>query len=261
MKIKLSQLRRLIREELERNRFKSLLREVEAGVGLSGKSLSLVGRLAELNRELEGHGIEMGVKQGANPRGGAVFMFAIRSTTDPTKVELLPDGDLPKSATERFAAPRDVLEKTLYGSIDVGLPKNRGECSGALVVRYTSPTTDGWGPLLYDLAMEFATQQGGGLASDRDVVSPRARAVWNKYDAARPDVQPVQLDWLDGPETSKLTPDDETDDCRQDMALHLMRDRLQGDEKAWSQSPLSRAYRKPDGTVTAALDAAGLLWR
>lgn len=260
MKMRLRELRGLIREELERGGFGGLLREAEAD--LSGKSLSLVGRLEDLNRELEAHGIEAGIKQETNSRGETRFMFAVRSTTDPDKMELLPVGQLPKTATEKFRVSRDVLEKTPYGSIEVGPPgRSEGKCSGAFVVKYTSTTAKGWGPLLYDLAMEFATQQGGGLASDRGTVSKSARDVWNKYDSERSDVVPVQLDRLDGPRSSQLTPDDESDDCSQEMVLHLIGDLPQDDEKVWSKSPLSRAYLKTGGAVRLALYSAGLLWR
>lgn len=39
----------------------------------------------------------------------------------------------------------------------------------------------GWGPLVYDVAMERATELGGGLAPDRGYVSPAARRVWDVY--------------------------------------------------------------------------------
>jgi hypothetical protein len=46
-----------------------------------------------------------------------------------------------------------------------------GECGGAWEVYHTE-ATQGWGPMLYDVAMEYATQNGGGLISDRSAVSP-----------------------------------------------------------------------------------------
>jgi tetratricopeptide (TPR) repeat protein len=118
--------------------------------------------------------------------------------------------------------------------------------------------------LLYDLAMEYATTsgRGGGLAPDRESVTGAARGVWSKYGSARGDVEKSQLDvpykfaqrepeiWGDN-----LTPKYD-DDCGMDSAQEGM-----PEPGGWRDSPLSRAYRKPDGSTTAALQAAGLLWR
>ena len=44
----------------------------------------------------------------------------------------------------------------------------------------------GFGPLLYDIAMEMVNKVGGvGLMSDRRSVSPEARKVWRKYSEDR----------------------------------------------------------------------------
>jgi hypothetical protein len=48
--------------------------------------------------------------------------------------------------------------------------------------------TRGWGPLGYDILMEYATLLGSGLSPDVYAVSPSARAVWSHYVAHRPDV-------------------------------------------------------------------------
>ena len=267
MKIRLGELRQLIREELERNRLSELLREAEAGVGLSGKSLSLVARLEEINRDLEVHDLQVGIVQGVSPQSETRFRFSVRSLTNPIESSPVPEesSDRLKVAKKLSGAPsesiRDALEKVPYGWIDVSRPDGKGECSGALVVKYTAPTADGWGPLLYDLAMEFATQQGGGLASDRGDVSSSARGVWSKYDTARPDVTPVQLDRKGGERKYKLTPDDPSDDCSQDMVMYLLNKLPNSDEAEWSKSPLSRAYLKTDGAVMASLESAGLLWQ
>lgn len=47
----------------------------------------------------------------------------------------------------------------------------------------------GYGPLLYDLAMEYVFLTGGtGLMASREEVSPAASSVWKTYQASRPDV-------------------------------------------------------------------------
>jgi len=68
---------------------------------------------------------------------------------------------------------------------------------------------DGWGPLLYDIAMEFQGEKG--LMCDRDEVSDDASWVWEKYLTSRDDVQPKVLD----DEKGYFTPDDPNDDCEQ----------------------------------------------
>jgi hypothetical protein len=50
-------------------------------------------------------------------------------------------------------------------------------------------SVQGWGPLLYDIAIEYATEKGTGLVPDRRGISPEAISVWNKYAHNRPDVQ------------------------------------------------------------------------
>ncbi len=48
--------------------------------------------------------------------------------------------------------------------------------------------SDGWGPLLHDLAMEYATSHGKGLGPDYRENSPDSMAVWNYYHDKRDDV-------------------------------------------------------------------------
>lgn len=50
----------------------------------------------------------------------------------------------------------------------------------------------GYGPLLYDVAMELATESGGGLMPDRDEVSPAAHSVWSHY-MSRPGIEAISL--------------------------------------------------------------------
>ena len=154
------------------------------------------------------------------------------------------------------------------GSIEVsraGLDRDDGgKCAGANIVRLTRPTTQGWGPLLYDLAMEHSSKgRSGGLAPDRFEVSGDANDVWVKYATARPDVEPQQLDVSSkhaehDPKTwgDQLTPEDPSDDCAQVTAQTY----AGGKRGAWRKSHLSRAYKKSDRSVTAALKAAGLFW-
>jgi len=61
-----------------------------------------------------------------------------------------------------------------------------------------SSATSGYGPKLYDVLMEAATEKGAMLTSDRSMVSGDAKNVWEYYFNNRPDVQKTPLkpsDW------------------------------------------------------------------
>jgi len=127
-------------------------------------------------------------------------------------------------------------------------------CDDAWQIEYAE-ATGGWGPLLYDIAMEFATLNGGGLTPDRVSVSSDAKAVWDYYLSNRGNVASHQLDkqpeekLLTGPQ---LTPDIEVDDCKQASAA-----KDTGRDK-WFESSLSKRYTKSPTTINA-LRAAGRL--
>ena len=72
-----------------------------------------------------------------------------------------------------------------------------GETYGAFEVTL-SRADRGWGPMLYDVVMETATQKGSGLTPDRYDVSDAALGVWNYYLHQRPDVDHAQLDFEPG---------------------------------------------------------------
>lgn len=122
-------------------------------------------------------------------------------------------------------------------------------CLDAMMVSY-SQVAGGWGPLLYDVVMEIATMKGGGLVSDRTVLSSEGYAVWEFYANNRPDVEKIQLD----NEAGDLTPDDYSDDCLQSTTYdyaNLKRTR-------WTSVPISKMYRKQPEMLDA-LRAAGKL--
>ena len=82
----------------------------------------------------------------------------------------------------------------IYGTIAIERLSSWGDpdCDGAFIV-VNSVATPGYGPLLYDVAIEYASILGSGLVSDRYNVSPAANKVWAKY-AARDDVKNFQCD-------------------------------------------------------------------
>ena len=125
-----------------------------------------------------------------------------------------------------------------------------GDCLDAWMVA-NAAAKDGWGPMLYDVAMEWATEYGGGLMSDRSSVSKDAYGVWDYYKNNRPDVEKGQLDmpqdWFEnGPQ----------DDCKQGSTWTWLA-RTDGDEEEWTKVPLSKVYRKPGMKTINALKAAG----
>jgi len=78
----------------------------------------------------------------------------------------------------------------IKGVVEVGEP-TLGDCDGALeIIRSTA--TKGWGPLLYDVAIEVASTRASGLVSDREKTSPAATRVWEYY-LNRPDVKSHKL--------------------------------------------------------------------
>ena len=158
---------------------------------------------------------------------------------------------------------KDARVSDVHGEVQIQYPhKGIGPCGEALEVVYTSAAS-GWGPMLYDVAMEVASEVGGGLTPDRSSVSDSAQNVWNYYLGSRGDVQSHQLDLTDRDIKSaekflkppvklqKLTPDIEEDDCLQIKSVRAHREE-------WDQSSLSKRYTKPPTTMNA-LRAAGRL--
>lgn len=119
------------------------------------------------------------------------------------------------------------------------------------------------GPLLYDVAIELASQMGGGLMSGRYSVSGEAADVWDKYDD-RGDVDSEQLDielaFRSNPHAlAQLTPDDDTDDCIQNSAVDYGHETDERDPWSWSDRSLSRIFRKRRTPVMDELRKRGLL--
>ena len=149
----------------------------------------------------------------------------------------------------------------IYGSIQLYKISSSeidrvGPCLEAWMISW-SQASPGYGPMLYDLAMEYATAQGSGLMADRSEVSGDARKVWGYYLDNRSDVVPVQLDNA----YSDLT-DTYDDDCDQEVAGGAMFMRPQDPELLddnWHQHPLSKMYKKTNDSMTKELKTLGKL--
>ena len=156
---------------------------------------------------------------------------------------------------------KDLEGNRIYGKVEIlSIPENYdvGPCSGAWAVG-RSRAASGWGPLLYDVAIEWATQNAAGLIADRTSVSGSAEAVWRYYMQNRKDVTAHQLD--DPIDT--LTSEKE-DNCDQEVAggyrwgsPSLFR-KENPENPDCMNSALSKRYTKEPTTINA-LKAAGKL--
>jgi|6_EtaG_2_1085325.scaffolds.fasta_scaffold42973_2 hypothetical protein len=131
--------------------------------------------------------------------------------------------------------------------------REHGQCGGAWKVS-SANAGQGWGPMLYDVAIEYATIMADGLVADRDAVSPEARRVWDYYFMRRGDTTAHQLDNLN----NDLTPEIEEDNCDQRVAgFDIARpsgERYGTRKKTgvdWTKSPLSKRYTKESATMDA----------
>ena len=145
------------------------------------------------------------------------------------------------------------LEKfgTVDGFMYIGKYKDKAgnKCLDAFEVRFVE-AKGGFGPMLYDLAIEYATQNGGGLIADRYNVSDEAYSVWHKYNNMRDDVESIQLDNLE----NELTPDAE-DNCIQKSSVRWSKIR----EIPWEDTATARIYRKNNLEMTNRLRKIGKL--
>jgi hypothetical protein len=142
-------------------------------------------------------------------------------------------------------------------------------CNHGMVV-YWALADQGWGPLLYDVAIEIATMltEGNGLAADRGTVSSKAYKVWNYYLKNRsvPDCSdPATVEYFKGKDMpcpggsaettyvqlddspGYLTKDKTTDDCLQGSSLHHARKQ----NIDWPDTAIAKMYRKPPTTMKA----------
>jgi len=123
-------------------------------------------------------------------------------------------------------------ENPVVGMIRVDEPNDTCNHAGVIII---SAADKGFGPLLYDIAME---KYPGGLTADRYSVSPAARHVWTYYAKNRGDVDKKPFDDIDNPQTP-----DPTDDC----VLH--------DKEHPGTDPLDFSYKSSSGVQVSQLVA------
>ena len=157
------------------------------------------------------------------------------------------------------------------------------KCSDGYVSKLTYRTKEGWGPLLYSISMEHASEVGGGLMSDRGLVSGAAKGVWDYFDKNKKGVGgpvvPNQMDISDIEARTyglnQLTPDDESDDCSQVSSIKYSLGNDYGDwtsgaakdmptppseeEKdkmfQWAKQSLSKTFTKTSLNIKKLIDA------
>lgn len=152
---------------------------------------------------------------------------------------------------DRFQTLRLGTEDAYEDDVDgewiarIDLVKRR-DCGGAWMVGMVE-ANDGWGPLMYDIAMEWATQNGGGLVADRTQVSLESRRVWEYYLNKRNDPT-IAMHQLDNPRDPQTK--DKKDDC--DMSAASWNDYavdVTKYETDWKSSPLSKRWTKEPVTL------------
>jgi len=116
------------------------------------------------------------------------------------------------------------------------------KCNDAMIMSWAK-VKDGYGPLLYDILMEFATDLGRGLTPDRYTVSRAAKKVWSYYFNNRSDITRKILDYEEEP---FITPDDKSDDCNASSVRRDWEEYDNGNYTTWEdyykKSPLNYVY-------------------
>jgi hypothetical protein len=158
------------------------------------------------------------------------------------------------AATQQFSDLKKDDSANPSGAVEIMKmeEEQEGPCFDGYMVA-GSEAEKGWGPLLYEVALEWSSQNGGGLVADRWIVSHHAQAVWDKY-GQRGDVDQRQMDvsheffpkHMDPKNFPQLTPDVKADDCDQSLSL-----RKSG--KGWHKDSKSKIYRKDTPEVMKAL--------
>ena len=147
----------------------------------------------------------------------------------------------------------------IYGYVSAVKPKKaiHGPCLDVYIIGRTA-ARKGWGPMLYDIAMEVAGEDG--LSADRESLSDEAYNVWNYYLKRRPDVTAKQLDDLD----NTLTPGESEDNCNpssaEDHSKLLKYAPVKSlRKKGLKDSPVMKAYVKNNRDTIETLQKMGKL--
>ena len=157
----------------------------------------------------------------------------------------------------------------LFGEIDI--EQNKKPCLNSFQI-VNSESEKGFGPIIYEVALEWSSMNGGGLTSDRYSVSSDASSVWDKYVRNRSDVKKAQMDIDKSASTIKATID-QTDYKDKDEIINLpqLTPNIPDDDcvqvsstldkglENWNDSDLSKVYFKEEPEVMEILKKLGML--
>ena len=105
-----------------------------------------------------------------------------------TVTDLYPDVDM---GIDGFViAITEFADDTPLGHVEIGTSQFRDSCGkDTLTIYYADASMiRGYGPLMYDISMEFARKKGFWLMSDRENIAHNAVRVWDYYLNKRSDV-------------------------------------------------------------------------
>jgi hypothetical protein len=122
----------------------------------------------------------------------------------------------------------DYREKKVMGKVVI-LNDDKVECIDALMVQ-SSEAPSGYGPMLYDVAMELAGEKG--IYSDRTAVTAAAQNVWEFYEHSREDIESFH---------PAETVNEQGGECIETIT------QMFGEE--WEDDPLNKIFRRKDGNM------------
>ena len=231
-------LRQYVRKQLlsERGKNAAPPKRNLAGMDYSGKNRSMVQKLIDSNM-----GIEIRPWVSRKGVGYIDVAYVDADTQEWTEFDVAGgDGDHSGSII-------DIHE----------VPDKYGPCGGKVYTIGYAGAPKGWGPFLYDIALEYVESIGGaGIISDRRSVSDDAVPVWDTYYEARPDIIAIQLN----DKTGKPRARSKKLNCDQKVAIEDMKRRPE--IRSWIDSPLSKMYKTGPNHYNAfeALKKEGLIF-
>jgi len=183
------------------------------------------------------------------------------------KIRKMVDGGMVVKLVEFDAIVRTSLFDSNGEEVGVvRIEKPTNPCRGAWkVIESKMNIEGGFGPVLYDVMLEYSSMNGGGLMADRYSVSQSAQNIWKYYLYNRTDVQHFLLDDIRNAPQDRITPDDPKDDCRMPPAdppfglLQPFKNKRNSPNPEYLKNPLSYVYRVSGTPVMDELRSLGIL--
>jgi len=146
-----------------------------------------------------------------------------------------------------YAEDHSPSPEGIHGYVEITQSRLKDDnCGGAWEV-VQAMAADGYGPLIYDIAMEVASIKGSGIVADRRAVSREAQDVWDFYLRNRSQYSPSggDVDVFQCDDTKNtLTPDD-----WDNMSQRIPKNMIGYEGIDWTMSPLSKRYSKRNTTI------------